>query len=161
MSFRMWVEAKLGVEAADQVLGGIRSIMVNLFYRTRPFKPNGPLKTTSDYLRYYTDRMKLVRDWVERNQGDFPVPQQNMKIAIDAMGDAVISLHYNPEPDFVAAQYHKGADPKSAETLDQFSKFLHKRMDQKPVAHPLLTKAGEAWEQFHNDFVRTMKQTLQ
>lgn len=155
-SFVMYLEAKLGLEVADQILHAINSLRLNLYYRTRPLRPVsvGDRKTPVDHLRYFREKILLIRDWITRN--DFPVSLKHMDAAYAAAADAMIDLHSHVG-EFVPSAYHKGADPSAAETLGQFATFLHKRVNQKPVPHPILQKLAEEWDVFFDDFYEVYK----
>lgn len=113
MSFKIYTEAKLGLEATDQVLSTLRSLISNFFYTTRPFKPNpvGDRKVPVDHLRYFRERIILIKNWLERSK--FPVNQKHLDACLAALTDSMIDLSQHQGP-FLPASYHKGADPASA-----------------------------------------------
>lgn len=157
MTFKLWLEAKLGIEAAPHILQSLGSIRSNLYHRTRPFRPNtvGNRNTPMDELRYWRAKIVNIKEWIERAQ--FPVTLRHIDGAISALADAMIDLHQNPDPQFTSASYGKGADPKNAETLQQFSTFLQKRVAQKPIPHKILERTAEEFDAFIEDFVAVYK----
>jgi hypothetical protein len=150
-SFKIYAEAKLGMEATDQVFNGLRSLRSNLFQTTRPLKPNsvGNRQTPVDHVRYFKEKMMQHKEWLERSQS--PVSQRYLDACMSALTDAMIDLSRHQGP-FVPASYHKGADPKAAEHLGQFAQFLHARINQPKVIHPILARASEEFESYIEDF---------
>lgn len=163
-SFKMYTEAKLGMEATDQVFNGLRSLRSSLvqpgparsslFQTTRPLKPNsvGNRQTPVDHVRYFRERMALHKKWLERSQ--FPVGRRHLDECLAALTDAMIDLSRHQGP-FTPASYHKGADPKAAEHLGQFgqfAQFLQSRIRQPVVVSPILAKASEEFDAYLDDF---------
>lgn len=150
-SFRTFTEAKLGMEATDQVFNGLRSLRVNLFQTTRPLKPNsvGNRKTPVDHVRYFKEKMMQHKEWLERSQ--YPVGIRHLDACLAALTDAMIDLSQHQGP-FTPASYHKGADPKAAEHLGQFAQFLQSRIRQPVVVHPILARAAEEFDAYLADF---------
>ena len=150
-SFCLFIEAKLGLEATDQIWHTLTALKSNLYSRTRPLRPTavGDRKTPMDHFRYWPETMPLIRDWITRN--NFPVSLKHLDATYSAMADAMIDLNKH-QGDFTPATYHKGADPSSAEHLQQFAQMLRKRLSERPVPHPILTKVADEWDAFLDDF---------
>lgn len=150
-SFKLYTEAKLGLEATDQVLHTLYTLKSNLFLTTRPLKPMvvGNRQTPVDHLRYFRERLMLHKEWLERSQ--FPVNQRHLNACLASLTDAMIDLSRHKGP-FTPASYHKGADPKSAEHLNQFLQFLHARINQPKVIHPILAQTAENFDDYIADF---------
>ena len=150
----------MGIEAAPQMWQTLITIRSNLYQRTRPLKPNvvGNRVTPLDHLRYWHEKMRMFKDWL--NRSGFPVSHKHIDGAISALADAIIDLHNNPESLFTPASYGKGADPKNAETLQQFSTFLNKRVSQNPIPHRILTRVAEEWDEFMEEFKVAYKRLL-
>lgn len=152
-TFSQWNEAKLGIEATPQIWQSLITIRSNLYSSTRPLKPNalGNRKTPLDHLRYWREKMIGIKAWIHR--ANFPVNQRHLDAAISELADAMITLHQNPDPNFTPASYpKKGADPRNAETLQQFSTFLHKQIMAGTIPNPILASTAEEFNAFIDDF---------
>lgn len=79
-----------------------------------------------------------------------------MDACLADLTDAMIDLSRHQGP-FTPASYHKGADPAAAEHLGQFAQFLHARIRQPVVVHPILAKAAEEFDAYLDDFMAVYK----
>lgn len=121
------------LEDVNNMVMNVGSVASNSYRRTRTSR-EFPIEIMMKALKYANG----YRDWVKRK--NFPVSLDNADAAISALTDAILDWRRTGGV-FETAHYHKGADPASAENLEQFALFFHKRIHQ-PLVY------GKQWGEF-------------